>query len=102
MPPSVKLLVAPGFHVASPGTIPFTVWAADVVGLDSVVVSLRSPIAALNGDSTYLLPDTTQTYVNVVWQVPAGLPFGTQITVLAKAYNLVGFGNRDSLTIGYP
>ncbi len=88
--------------MSSPGSIPFSVWAADAVGLDSVVVSLRSTASALGGDSTYLLPDTVETLVNVLWQVPSGLAFGTKITLFAKAYNVVGFEAEDSLPLGYP
>ncbi len=101
-PPSVKILLAASLHIASPGPLPFSVWAADNVGLDSIVVSLRSSSGTFGGDSTYLIPDTTETVVNGVWQVPSGLPFGTHITLLARAYNLVGFGARDSVFLSYP
>ncbi len=72
------------------------------MGIDSVVVSLRTSPSAFGGDSTYLLPDTTETLVNVLWQVPSGLALGTEITLFAKAYNTVGFGASDSVPLSYP
>jgi hypothetical protein len=98
-PPTVKLFIASGLRATSPGTIPASIYATDVEGLDSVVVALRSTFSALHGDSTFLLPDTTAQTTNVVWTVPSGVPTGTQITVRATAYNLIGFAARDSAVL---
>jgi hypothetical protein len=94
--PSVQLAVSPTLVVTSPGSIPASVYAFDAQGLDSIVVSVRSPVAALQGDSSYFLPDTSQQTISVVWTVPAGVPGGTSITLTAKAFNVLGIPASDS------
>ena len=93
------MLVSSSLEVRSPGAIPATIYATDVQGLDSLVVSLRSGLASLRGDSTYLIPDTTVQTTNVVWTVPSGVPPGTRIVLGATAYNLIGFAARDSAVL---
>jgi hypothetical protein len=98
-PPTVTVFVASGLRATSPGTIPTSISATDVQGLDSIVASLRSTFPALQGDSTYLLPDTTAQMTNVIWVVPAGVPAGTRVVLSATAYNLIGFAARDSAIV---
>jgi len=98
-PPTVRVTVAPVFQVHSPGTIPTSVYAYDFQGFDSLHVTERSDFPGLNGDSLYLFPDTTEATTSVLWTVPAGVPLGTQITVSAKVWNLVGFVAIDSSTV---
>ncbi len=98
-PPSVHVLVSSSLEVRSPGAIPATIYATDLQGLDSLVVSLRSGFASLQGDSTYLIPDTTVQTTNVIWTVPSGVPAGTQIVLGATAYNLIGFAAKDSAVL---
>jgi hypothetical protein len=97
-PPSVRILVAT-YSVASPGSIPASVYAYDVQGFDSLRVTLRSTITQVNGDSLYLFPDTTEATVDLTWTVPSGVPAGTKITLAAKVWNLVGFAARDSVIL---
>ena len=59
-------------------------------------VTLRSTASGLGGDSLYLFPDTTEATLNVDWTVPAGVPSGTRITLVAKVWSLVGFAASDS------
>jgi len=98
-PPTVQVLAAAGQRVTSPGTVLASIYATDVQGLDSIVVSLRSTFSALQGDSTFLLPDTTAQTTNVIWTVPSGVPSGTSIVLRATAYNLIGFAARDSAVL---
>jgi hypothetical protein len=98
-PPTIRVFAAAGLRLTSPGAVLASIHATDVQGLDSVVVSLRSTFSALEGDSTFLLPDTTAQTTNVVWQVPSGVPTGTRVVLLGTAYNLIGFAARDSIVL---
>jgi len=98
-PPTIQVLVSPNLQVKSPGAIPASVYCYDFQGFDSLHVSLRSPAAALNGDSLYLFPDTTEATTGVVWDVPSGVPAGTKITLVAKVWNVVGFAASDSVVL---
>jgi len=86
-------------HPSSPGSIPASIYAYAAEGFDSMRVSVRSTAAGLGGDSLYLFPDTTEATTNVVWTVPSGVPAGTQITVAAKVWNLIGFAASDSVLL---
>jgi hypothetical protein len=97
-PPAVEILI-PTFTVHSPGVIAASVVAHDLAGMDSLHVSVQSPDPRLRGDSLYLEPDTTDVTLNVVWNVPDSLPVGTQITLVAKAWNLLGFTAADSVIL---
>ncbi len=97
-PPAIQILI-PSFVVQSPGVIAASIVAHDVQGMDSLHVSVRSPDARLQGDSLYLEPDTTDVTLNVVWSVPDSLAAGTRITLLAKAWNLIGFEAADSVIL---
>jgi hypothetical protein len=98
-PPSVQLLVSPALVVRSPGTILATVAIHDATGFDSMRATLASSVPALQGDQLFLFPDTTEVTQDVRWDVPAGVPSGTRITLLAKAWNLIGFVGIDSLVL---
>ena len=98
-PPTVQVILPPNLYVRSPGTIPASIYGYDFQGFDSLHVSLRSAIPQLNGDSLYLFPDTTEATTDVVWNVPSGVPAGTQITLIAKLWNLVGFAATDSVIL---
>jgi len=95
-PPTIKVFAAAGLRLTSPGAVLASIYATDVQGLDSIVVSLRSTFSALQGDSTFLVADTTAQTTNVIWQVPSGVPTGTRVVLLGTAYNLIGFAARDS------
>ncbi len=97
-PPSVQVFVV-GSMVASPGTVAVSAVVYDAQGVDSVRLSLRSPIPALQGDSLFLVPDTTDVTQSVLWKIPAGLPSGTKITLSAKAWDLLGFMGVDSVIV---
>ena len=98
-PPTVQVLVLPSLKVTSPGSIEASIYAADFQGFDSLRVFLRSALPQLSGDSLYLFPDTTQATTDVVWTVPAGVPAGTKITLVAKVWNLIGFAASDSVVL---
>jgi hypothetical protein len=99
-PPTIQVTVSPSLQVRSPGSIPASIYAADFQGFDSVRVALRSATAPqLNGDSLYLFPDTTAATTDVLWNVPSGVPVGTQIVLVAKVWNLVGFAATDSVIL---
>jgi hypothetical protein len=97
-PPAVQVLVADR-AVPSPGFIAASIVAHDVDGMDSLHVAVRSPDPRLAGDSLYLVPDTADVTLNVVWTVPDSLPTGTRITLLARAWNLIGFAGSDSVIL---
>ena len=97
-PPTVQVNVATS-TVVSPGHIPASIYAFAFQGFDSLRVILRSAVPALNGDSLYLFPDTTEATTDVSWTVPAGVPAGTKITLLAKVWNLIGFAASDSVVL---
>lgn len=98
-PPTVRITVSPALVLRSPGSIPASIFCYDVQGFDSLRVALRSAIQPLNGDSLYLFPDTTEATTDVLWSVPTGIPAGTQITLVAKLWNLVGFAATDSVIL---
>ncbi len=98
-PPAVKLYLGPGVVATSPGTIAAAVVVHDALGVDSVHLTLSSPYPNLQGDSLYLVPDTTDFTQSVVWTVPSGIPAGTKITLGAKAWDLLGFAGADSLVL---
>jgi len=97
-PPTVQVNVGTS-EVVSPGHIPASIYAFAFQGFDSLRVILRSAVPALNGDSLYLFPDTTEATTDVSWTVPAGVPAGTKITLLAKVWNLIGFAASDSVVL---
>jgi hypothetical protein len=84
-------------HVRSPGTIPLSIYAYDAQGLDLVLVSVRSGYPTLDGDSLLAFTQPNEQTIGVVWPVPPNLPLGTQITVAAKARNVIGFAAVDTL-----
>jgi len=98
-PPTVQVIVASGAHPRSPGDLPASIYAYDAEGFDSLRVTLRSTAPGFGGDSLYLFPDTTEATLNVDWQVPAGVPVGTKITIVGKVWNLIGFGASDSAVV---
>lgn len=95
-PPAVRVYLAPGVVVRSPGTIAVSAVVFDVQGVDSVHMTLKSTYPGLQGDSLYLVADTTDYTQSVLWSVPAGVPAGTTFTLGAKAWNLLGFAGADS------
>lgn len=97
-PPNVQVFVV-GSSVGSPGTVAVSAVVYDAQGVDSVRLSLRSPIPALQGDSLFLFPDTTDVTQSVLWTIPSGLPSGTKITLSAKAWDLLGFMGQDSVIV---
>jgi hypothetical protein len=98
-PPSVRLIIPPGVIVRSPGTIAASVVIFDAEGVDSIHMTLQSPYPSLQGDSLYLVPDTTDVTQSVLWSVPSGVPAGTKITLGAKAWDLLGFTAADSAIV---
>lgn len=86
-------------HPRSPGDLPASIYAFAADGFDSVRVTLRSTAPGLGGDSLYLFPDTTEATLNVDWTVPAGVPSGTRITLVARVWSLVGFTAADSALV---
>ena len=98
-PPTLRVTLFPIVQVHSPGSIGASIYAYDFQGFDSLRVVLRSSAAPLNGDSLYLFPDTTEATTDVLWDVPSGIPAGTQATVAAKVWNLVGFAASDSVIV---
>ncbi len=95
----MKLIIPPGVIVRSPGTIPASVVVFDAEGVDSIHMTLQSPFPALQGDSLYFVPDTTDFTQSVLWSVPSGIPAGTKITLGAKAWDLLGFMAADSAIV---
>ena len=98
-PPTVQVIVSPGLHVRSPGTIPASIYAYAFEGFDSLRVALRTGVPGFGGDSLYLFPDTTEATTGVVWTVPSGVAAGTRITLVAKVWNLIGFAASDSVVL---
>ena len=95
----MRVTVSPIFQVHSPGTIPTSVYAYDFQGFDSVRIALRSSFTAVNADSLFLFPDTTEVTTDLDFAVPSGVPLGTEITVTAKVWDLVGFSASDSTIV---
>ena len=98
-PPSVQLYVPAGVAVHSPGTVGASVVIFDAQGVDSVHMTLKSALPDLQGDSLFLIPDTTDFTQSVLWTIPSGVPAGTRITLGAKAWDLLGFAGADSLVL---
>lgn len=97
--PTVKLQVSQTLKVTSPGTIPLSIYAYDPQGLDRVLVNVRSGYATLDGDSTLVFTEQYEQTLNLVWLVPDRIPVGTQITLAAKARNVIGFDGSDTLVL---
>jgi hypothetical protein len=98
-PPAVRIYLAPGVVVHSPGTIAVSAVVFDAQGVDSVHMTLQSTWPGLQGDSLYLVPDTTDYTQSVLWSVPSGVPAGTKFTLGAKAWDLLGFAGADSTIV---
>jgi len=95
----VRLYLAPGLVVQSPGTVAASVALYDAEGMDSLHLTVTSAYPSLQGDSLYFLPDTTDYTQSITWTVPSGLPLGTKITLGAKAWDLLGFVGTDSAVV---
>lgn len=98
-PPIVQVLVSSTLTVTSPGSIPVSIYAYDVQGLDQVLVSVRSGQPTLDGDSTFVFTNQNEQTLSLVWPVPQNIPLGTRITLAAKARNLIGFTALDSVVL---
>ena len=97
-PPIVDLSVAPSFQLTSPGDILGSVYAFDEDGLDNLTLSVRSAAdTSLNADSLILLSGDPETTRQVHWTVPAGLPVGSRVDVVARVVDFLGFASSDSL-----
>ncbi len=96
-PPAVKIYVGEGGVIHSPGTIAVTAIVYDAQGVDSLHLTLKSPF--LQGDSLYLIADTTDVIQSVLWSVPSGIPVGTNFTLSAKAWDLLGFVGEDTTVV---
>ncbi len=97
--PTVKLYASSAIQVTSPGTIPVSIYAYDVQGLDQVLVTIHAGISGLDGDTTFVLSDQNEQTLSLVWPVPHNVPAGTQITLAAKARNVIGFAAFDTLLV---
>ncbi len=95
----MKVYEATAIRVTSPGTIPVSIYAYDAQGLDQVLVTVHAGISGLDGDTTFALGDQNELTVNLVWPVPQNVPIGTQITLGAKARNVIGFSGFDTLLV---
>jgi hypothetical protein len=96
-PPSVQILVSKTIHVTSPGNFTVSIYAYDVQGLDRLAVSFRNDSTSFQTDSTYFFTSTNEQTMNVVWSLPPGIPYGAQITLVAKVFNVIGFASSDTL-----
>lgn len=94
--PTIQLQLSPGLQVVSPGTLSHSVYAYDADGLGLVRVSIGTADSALSADSTRLPPEAFETTLTYAWSVPAGIPEGTTVRLIALVTDLTGFEAADT------
>lgn len=102
VPPEVRLSFAPGTTVTSPDTLVGSAYAFDADGLEFFFWTLWSSDGSLRLDSTEAIAGTTEFSRQLTFQIPAGLPSGTVLHVLARASDAAGYRGRDSTAFTIP
>ncbi len=99
VPPQVVIQLPDSLAVHSPGTLPHAVYAFDPNGIEQVRVLVQASDSLLRIDSTLTPPDSSQITESYDWAVPAGLPSGTSIRILAIATDFLGLVTEDSTRV---
>ena len=94
--PTVQLSFAPSFKLKSPGSVAASLYLFDLDGLKGLDISVASADAALVGDSAIVLNGELTLLRPVSWQVPAGIPIGTAVTLIARVQDFKGFVTADT------
>lgn len=99
VPPDVQIHAATPLTTDSPGVFAHTVTAYDADGLDSIVVSIVSADSTLVADSSRVPFEIELATESYAWSVPAGVPHGTVIRILARAWDFADFVGADTLLV---
>lgn len=95
--PQIVIQYSPSLQVTSPGSLAHTVYVYDADGLDALDVSIASGDGTLSRDTTIVPFDLFQMNVSLSWPIPAGIPVGTPIRVIALVRDLAGFQAADTV-----
>ena len=68
----------------------------DVDGLQDLGLSVRSADSTFVGDSLILLPGESEIIRTINWSVPAGIPLGTRVTLVARVVDGAGLATSDT------
>ena len=96
-PPVLEVLVSPSFELHTPGTILASLHAFDEEGLNFLEMSIRNTTGTLTGDSLVVLDGVPELTRPIIWQVPAGLLIGSQVSLAVRVMDLTGFASVDTL-----
>ena len=99
VPPDVRIHAPLGQVATSPGAFAHTVTAYDADGLDSIVVSIVSAESTLVADSSRVPFEIELATESYTWSIPAGIPRGTVIRILAQAWDFADFVGADTLEV---
>jgi hypothetical protein len=94
--PTVQLSFAPSYKLKSPGSVAASLYLFDLDGLKSLDITVTSAESSLVGDSAIALNGELTLLRPVSWQVPAGIPIGTAVTLIARAQDFKGFVTADT------
>jgi hypothetical protein len=97
LPPVVELRFQDAVTPRSPGNLSHSVYASDADGLDFITVRIRSADSTLDADSLRVPFDLYEATETFEWTLPAGMPPGTIIRLVATATDFVGFEAADSV-----
>lgn len=95
-PPTVDVSFAPSTVVHSPGDLQGALYAYDADGLAGVRLMLLSSDSTLKLDSAVQLPGLLEVNHSMHFQIPPGLSVGTELKVIGRAENFVGFVAADT------
>lgn len=96
VPPVVQISFGPSFRLASPGRVLGSLYMYDVDGLQDLGLSIRSADSSFVGDSLILLTGEPELTRTINWGVPAGIPLGTRVTLVARVVDSAGFATSDT------
>ena len=98
VPPSVHIAMQSHLVVASPGLLTGSLVVFDANGVDSVHVRVDLGDGSTLGDSLFFANgDPFQDTLQILWQIPGGLPVSTSVKLVARARSYIGFTGADSV-----
>lgn len=95
-PPQVELSFSPDLVVKSPGAIVGSLYVYDGDGINTINVSIRSSDSMMVVDSPVNPGDLFETTQSLAFIVPRGMAIGTQIQLVARVTDFVGFAAADT------
>jgi hypothetical protein len=97
VPPEVELSFSPSLVVRSPGTIAGSLYAFDADGLAEIGFEVLSEDSVMMSDTTLTPSDFIESTHSLAVPVPDGVAIGTQIRLVARATDFLGFAAADTV-----